>query len=37
MRVEREDGTPVGQVWAVMTQREAFELMVAIEVGPYPR
>jgi hypothetical protein len=29
MRVEREDGTPVGAVWAVLGRDEAFELMEA--------
>jgi hypothetical protein len=33
VRVEREDGTPAGDVWAVLTPEEAFELMEALRTG----
>jgi hypothetical protein len=30
VRGEREDGTAVGQVWAALTRREAFDLLEAL-------
>jgi hypothetical protein len=30
VRVEREDGTAVGQVWAALTRGEAFDLLEAL-------